>query len=361
MVKRQITFSIIGGGGFRAQYFYRIAKALPDLFYVSGAVVRSEEKGRLVEEQWNIPTYRTLEELLAIETPDFVVVSVSWEACANYLQQLSELGIPALAETPPAPDLEGLLMLHDRLTTKGAKIQVAQQRRNRTIQQARMSIINSGRLGKVSEATVSISHLYHGVSLLRKMLNVGFEEAEIRGMRFTSSVVFGPSRAGYPTDEKIITVPRDLAWIDFGGKLGIYDFTQDQHRSWIRSNHLSVRGERGEIFDDRLNILADYKTPLHIDLKRINKGEKENQEGYFLSGILAGEKWVYENPFAPARLYDDELAIAECLKKMADYIHGGPEFYGLPEASQDHYLGMLMEEAITTGNTVKAVKQPWAE
>lgn len=285
MVKRT-SFSIIGGAGFRAQYYYRIAKALPELFHVSGAVVRSEGKGRLVEEQWNIPTYRTLEDLLGKEKPDFVVVSVSWAACANYLQQLSELGIPALAETPPAPDLEGLQMLHERLTIKGAKVQVAEQYQYHPIQQARMSIIHSGRLGKVSEATVSISHFYHGVSLLRKILNVGFETAEIRGMRFNSTLVSGPSRAGYPTDENIITVPRDLVWIDFGDKLGIYDFTQDQHRSWIRSNHLSVRGERGEIVDDRLNILADYKTPVHIDLKRINKGEKEIRKDIFYMEFL---------------------------------------------------------------------------
>ncbi|MBM7570712.1 Gfo/Idh/MocA family protein [Aquibacillus albus] len=356
---KRTTFSIIGGAGFRAQYYFRIAQALPEVFHVSGAVVRDEEKGRLMEEQWNTSVYQTVEALLENEQPDFVVVSVKWEACADYLLQLSELGIPVLAETPPAPDLDGLLKLHEELTTKGAWVQVAEQYHLHPIQQARLSMIQAGRLGKVRETTVSISHFYHGVSLLRKLLNVGFEEAEIQGKRFMTSVVAGPSRAGYPKEEKLVTVPRDLAWVDFGGKLGIYDFTQNQHRSWIRSNHLSVRGERGEIFDDRINLLADYETPLHIDLKRINKGEKENQEGYFLLGILAGENWVYKNPFAPARLYDDEIAIAHCLQKMADYIQGGPSFYSLAEASQDHYLGLLMEEAITTGKTVKAVKQPW--
>ena len=54
-----------------------------------------------------------------------------------------------------------------------------------------------------------------------------------------------------------------------------------------------------------------------MELKRINKGEYENAEGYFLKGIMVGERWVYENPFMPARLYDDEIAIAACLQKMA--------------------------------------------
>ncbi|WP_338043550.1 hypothetical protein [Paenibacillus hamazuiensis] len=107
-------------------------------------------------------------------------------------------------------------------------------------------------------------------------------------------------------------------------------------------------------------MLADFATPLHLDLKRINKGEKENLEGHYLQGIIAGESWVYENPYIPARLYDDEIAIATCLSHMADYAAGGPEFYGLAEASQDQYLGLLIEEAIRTGETVRAVRQPWS-
>jgi len=62
----------------------------------------------------------------------------------------------------------------------------------------------------------------------------------------------------------------------------------------------------------------------------------------------------------PARLYDDEIAIASCLVKMADYASGGPSFYSLAEASQDHYLGMLIERAVATGETIESETQPWA-
>ncbi|AEI40662.1 Gfo/Idh/MocA family protein [Paenibacillus mucilaginosus] len=359
-MSRPAVFGIIGGGGFRAQYFLRIAQALPDEFRVGGMVVRDESKGREMEQQWRVPTYRTLEQLLESESLDFVVVSVSASAGYEYLLQLAERGIPALAETPPAPDLEGLHLLHEKLTCRGARVQVAEQYPLHPMNQARLAVIAEGRLGKVTEATVSISHFYHGIGLLRKMLGIRFEDAHIRAMRFQSEWVAGPSRSGPPTEEQIIPSQRDLAWLNFGGKLGIYDFTKDQHRSWIRSNHLSVRGVRGEIFDDRLTVLEDFRTPLHLNFKRVNKGELENQEGYFLKGILAGERWVYENPFAPARLYDDEIAIAGCLRKMAAYASGGPSFYSLPEASQDCYLGMLLEQAIHTGTDVVSERQPWA-
>jgi hypothetical protein len=356
-----ISFSVIGGAGFRAQYYLRIAQALPEQFRVCGMVVRDADKGQFLEQKWNITTYRNLDELLENESPDFVVVSVSGQACPPYLLQLGKLGIPALAETPPAPSLDGLLTLHKELTCKGAKVQVAEQYHLQPLEQARLSIIHSGRLGNVTQVSVSISHFYHGVSLMRKMLGICFEDATIRGMRFEAPILSGPNRGGPPKEEKLIMAERDIAWLEFEGKLGVYDFTKDQHRSWIRSNHLSVRGDQGEIFDNRLSYLADYSTPIHMDLKRINKGEEENLEGYHLEGIIAGDKWVYRNPFIPARLFDDEIAIASCLKKMAEYIAGGPSFYSLPEASQDHYLGMMMEKTIRTSEAVRTTRQPWTE
>ncbi|WP_462409905.1 Gfo/Idh/MocA family protein [Neobacillus sp. Marseille-QA0830] len=352
---------MIGGAGFRAQYYLRIAQALPDFFRVSGMVVRDVHKGSGLEEKYHVATYRSLEQLLEKEEPDFAVVAVSKPAAPDYLLRLGKLGIPVLAETPPAPSIKELIQLHEQLTCKGAKIQVAEQYHLQPLHQARLSVIQSGRLGNVTQATVSISHFYHGVSLIRKMLGIGFEDAVIRGMRFEAPIVAGPDRSGPPKEEKLINAERDLAWLDFGGKLGIYDFTKDQHRSWIRSNHLSVRGDRGELFDNRLSVLDDFSTPLYLDLKRIDKGEEENLEGHYLEGILAGERWVYRNPFIPARLYDDEIAIASCLVKMAEYAAGGPSFYSLPEASQDHYLGLMMEKAIGTGEIVKTARQPWAE
>ncbi|WP_163877446.1 Gfo/Idh/MocA family protein [Paenibacillus favisporus] len=357
---RPATFGIIGGGGFRAQYFLRIAQALPEKFQVTGMVVRDAAKGQAMERQWQVAAYRTLEQLLTGPQPDFMVVFVSASACAEYLIQLADHGIPALAETPPAPDLDGLIRLHDQLTRRGARVQVAEQYPFHPMNQARMAIIREGLLGNVTQATVSISHFYHGAALLRKMLGIGFEDVRVRAMRFESDWVAGPTRSGPPPEEQIVTSRRDLAWLDFGGKLGIYDFTADQHRSWIRSNHLSVRGERGEIFDDRLTVLKDFRTPHYLNFKRINKGELENQEGYFLEGIMAGERWVYNNPFAPARLYDDEIAIACCLQQMAVYAAGGPSFYNLSDASQDHYLGMLIQQAIQSGETVVSSRQVWS-
>ncbi|NQX63603.1 Gfo/Idh/MocA family protein [Paenibacillus qinlingensis] len=356
-----VKISIIGGAGFRAQYFLRIAQALPEQFQISSMVVRDPSKRIAMEEQWRVPAYHSLEELLKYDRPDFIVLCVSSSQSLDYLIKLAKVGIPVLVETPPAPDMQGLELLHDKLTLTGAKVQVAEQYQFHPVQEARLALIRSGKLGVISETTVSISHLYHAVSLIRRILGITFEEVKIKAMRFESKWVSGPTRSGPPAEDRMIPMQRDLAWLDFGDRLGIYDFTKDQHRSWIRSNHLSIRGERGEIFDNRILIQQENTVPLQMDLKRINRGEYENAEGYFLQGFLCGEQWLYRNPFAPARLYDDEIAIASCLAKMAEYSNGGPEFYSLAEASQDHYLGMMIEKAIMTGETVTTSKPYWAK
>ena len=353
-----ISFGIIGGG-WRAEFFLRIARSLPERFRVGAMMVRDEAKGRLLEEAWGVKTYRSVDGLLAVSDLQFVVVSVPRAVCPEMLRHLARRGMPALAETPPAPDLEGLIAVHE-LAERGVRIQVAEQYQFQPLHAARLSIARSGKLGRVSQAQVSAAHGYHGVSLLRLFLGVGFESATIRARRFVSPIVAGPGRAGPPAAESVTDSVQVIAQLDFDGRLGVYDFTGDQYFSWIRSPRLLVRGERGEINNLDVRYLKDYLTPVEFELKRVNAGEGGNLEGYYLKGILAGEEWVYRNPFVPGRLTDDEIAVATCLEKMAAYAAGGPGFYSLAEASQDHYLSLLIDQAAQSGEAVVATRQPWA-
>jgi hypothetical protein len=45
---------------------------------------------------------------------------------------------------------------------------------------------------------------------------------------------------------------------------------------------------------------------------------------------------------------------------MAEYVEGGPSFYSLAEAVQDHYLGMMIEEAAETGMPILAEPHVWS-
>jgi hypothetical protein len=350
---------VLIGAGWRADFYLRIAAALPERFRITGALVRDEAKGKTFERQWHVPTFRNLEALLKATSPDFAVISTPWAMTPVFIKILANLDMPALAETPPAPDLAGLKKLLP-IIKGNAKVQVAEQYLFQPLHAARLELVKIGKLGTISQAQVSVAHGYHGISIMRAMLGVRFENASITAKSFTSKLVEGSDRSGPPKKEKIIDSNQVIAHFDFGDKLGVYDFTGDQYFSWIRAPRLLVRGERGELNDTNVCYLKDFKTPVTLELIRRDAGQGGNLEGYFHQGITAGDTWLYRNPFAPARLSDEEIAIATCLEKMAAYAKGGKSFYSLAEAAQDHYLSIMMDEALETRTTIRTKTQAWA-
>lgn len=358
-MSKPINLAIVGGG-WRAAFYLRIVKALPELFTLDGLIVREPIKGLKLEQEWGLRTYRTIEELLAKNRPEFVVTCIAWEPNPALIEHLAALGLPILSETPPAPDLERLIRLAE-LARNGAHIQVAEQYIYQPHHAARLALVEAGILGRVTEAQVSVCHGYHGISLLRHLLGIQFEDARITARAFTSPLIGGPGRDGPPTHEELTSSKQVLAWFDFGDRLGAYDFTGDQYFSWVRRQRLLLRGEKGELSDMQASYLCDYATPMYVTLERHTAGANGNLEGNYLRGITGGERWWYRNPFAPAALSDEEIAIATTLMKMGAYVRGeGAGPYPLEEACQDRYLDIMLEQAVRTGKIVETTTQPWA-
>jgi predicted dehydrogenase len=354
----RVEFAIIGSG-WRTLFFLRIARALPERFRVTGILTRDQGKADRLHADWGVPAFTDWETMIRHQRPDFVVVCVARAPAAAMIELVAGAGLPILAETPPAESLEGLLRLWS-LVGSGAHIEVAEQYLYQPLHQARLALIAAGKLGPVSHANVSHAHGYHGTSLIRHYLDVGFGEAAIRGRAFTSPLVAGPNRQGPPTEHRIDTVRQVIAELDFGDRLGIFDFAGSQYFSWVRAYRLTVRGEKGEIVDREVRYLKDFSTPVELTLRRSDTGQYNNHEGYFHRGIQAGEDWVYRNPYPGAPLTDDEIALATMLDGMGKSVRGGPPVYSFAQAAQDQYLALLIEEAVASGKSVQAVRQPWS-
>jgi predicted dehydrogenase len=350
-------FGIVGCG-WRADFYLRIAAALPDRFAVAGMVVRRAARGQEYERRFGVPTFRTLDELLARQ-PEFVVTSVPWAANPEIVVELAGRGVPVLSETPPAPDLGGLLALY-RDVGPDAIVEVAEQYPHLPTYASSIFLAREGALGRVSTAYVSATQTYHAVALIRAHLGVEYADARITAVEFIHRLVEGPGRSGWPTDERLTDARQVIATLDFGGRLGQYDFTAGQWFHPLLRERLLVRGERGEIVDGRLTYLKDAATPVETTLHRQQTGLGGNLEGFFLRSIDAGDRRVYTNRFAPARLPDEEIAIATCLAAMHDRVHGRPGSYDLAQACQDHYIGLMIERAVTEGQPVHTTRQPWA-
>jgi predicted dehydrogenase len=351
-------FSIVGAG-WRTKFFLRIARELPNHFEVLGVLARKPERAEELQREFGVRTTDSLENLLA-DRPDFAITSVSWESNPIFLRELTERGVPVLSETPPAATHDDLLALMD-LIKAGAKIQVAEQYCLQPEHAARIAFARSGKLGKVFQAQVSVCHGYHGISLIRRLLGVTYEPAKISAKWLPEYVVGGPDRDGRPPKEERLDTRKQLvSHLDFGDCQGVFDFVGTMYHSYIRTHRMLVRGQRGEINGHTVRYLQDFKTPIEFELRRFDDGHTGNLDGHSNVGVLGGEQWLYRNPFPQARLMDDEIAIADCMERMGKLVQGGPDFYPLAEACQDHYLAILMEQSANSGIEVAAELQPWA-
>lgn len=356
-----IQYAIIGAG-WRTDFFLRITAALPERLQLLGVVVRNPEKGAALEQRWGIPTFRSPEALLDAVQPEFLVSSVSYAANFEVNRALLETGLPILTETPPAATLEQMLELWETVRSRGTRFQVAEQFHRQPHHAARIAAIRSGRIGPAHKAYVSVCHGYHGTSLIRHFLDVTFEEARIVGQGWPDRVLDSGGRDGAPLNPEVKEVAQQIALLDFGGgKQAVFDFVGVLYYSPIRTQRVAIRAERGEIVDHVLHGYSAEGHPITLPFERKVAGANGNLEGDHLKGIQLGEEWIYRNPTAPARLSDEEIAMAEMLRGMGEYVRGGPEVYPLAHAMQDHYLGLLIRQSCETGAPVTATSQPWAE
>ena len=353
-----VRFALIGGG-WRAEFFARIARELPQRFEVAGVLQRDAARAEAFGSRFGVPVFGSYHGI-ADAGVDFVVVSVKPEAHLPILTELHALGLAVLCETPAAPDLMSMIAIW-RLVEQGLRLQVAEQYLFQPLHAARLQLIAAGALGRVNSARVSVAHGYHGVSLMRHFLGIGFEDCSIRGKSFAGRALEGPSRQGWPEGERFVGTLQMLGEFDFGDRLGLFDFTDVQYRSPVHSHRVVIRGDRGEIADLELRVMPDYAEPVVRCFRRGESGRYGDLNGYALRAISCGDQVLWRNPWPGGRLMDDELAIAVAMERMAALVGGAGEGpYSYAAAAQDQYLSLLMHEAAETGATLRSARQPWA-
>jgi predicted dehydrogenase len=349
------------GSGWRTAFFLRLARALPDRLRVTGVVTRTAERGSEVEAEWGVPTFRNVADLLRHERPDFVAASVPWAAMPGAIREVVGHRLPVLAETPPAPDLDGLRSLWSDVGSTGL-VQVAEQYRLMPTHAARAAVVRDGVLGEPTSVQVSSTHLYHAVSLVRGYLGIGFEAAEVNARAFTAPLADPlTGRDGWTGDDTPRQLATTIATIDYGGRMGLYDFTDNQWWNPLRARRVVVRGSRGELVDDRVVRLVDPTTPVESVLVRRQTGVDLNLELLDLKHISFDGRVVYRNPFAGSGLSDDDIAVADILQRTGAWARDqGPPPYPLAEACQDHLVSLAIGDSARTSGPVTTGREPWA-
>lgn len=355
--KRPLTFVVIGSG-WRSLFYARIAKKYPQEFEMKYMLCRTQEKADRMAAEHGIPTTISIEECEAVK-PDFVVIAASKASLCQETMKWAKKGFVVLCETPAACTLAELKELWV-LTLSGAKIQIAEQYHRYPSMAAGLEVIQRGWLNEPYAVRLSMAHDYHGVSLLRRMLQPvdpsGLHLEWIRGQQFIFSVTETDSRYGDITDGRVKESVRNVISMGFcGGKTAFYDFDGIQYHSHIRSRHVNVQGRDGEWNDTLLRYLDKEHQPHVEQLKPLLKGEYSSLETDRLK-----EQCSQWQPYFPMSEEEDEYAIATMMYDMREYIEKGKEVYPMAEALEDAYVFLLMQEAVKKpGEKILPEKMPW--
>ncbi len=344
---------LIVGSGYRAQYYGRIASRYPDLFRAV-YLCRSDEKAALMRRATGAEAVTSAKEALAYK-PDFAVIAVDKAHIATTVSEWTEKGLPVLAETPLGSTREELDYLR-ALKDKGARISCAEQYRRYPILAEGIAALDEGTIGEPNSVYVSFLHDYHAASLIRRVLRIGPGEGyAIRAWRQQSAVVETDSRAEAILDGRTKNASRDTAVIRFdSGKQAIYDFSSAQYRSYIRTRHLCVRGERGEWSDTRLLYLDGENCPKRRELLPALPPRYRCLDTQALRDRR--RHWSAELDLDTVQ---DEFAVATMLLEMGEYAKGGKPPYEIEEALADAYFSILLGEAVESGKELRSKGFEW--
>lgn len=352
------TIGIIGAS-WRAEYYLRAAASVPELFTVKQVLVQSSVSAARVTAKWGAPSTTSFDDFLAAGPYDYVVVTTPPAVAPDLTTAVARAGIPVLTETPPAADAERLFALYTDL--KGLPVQVAEQYQYQPHHAARLAVAASGLLGPISSTRMSVAHGYHGISLIRLFLGAGFEPVSISARAFTDPAVQARGRDNWHEQYIEYDSARTFASLQFGSRVGHYEFDFEQYFSPIRSRHIEVYGAKGQIHDDAVSYLTAPGRATSTRIERETTGADGDLEGYFLRSLSVGDTTRWSNEYPLARLNDDELAVTEVMSRMASFAADGTQFYPLADGCHDQYLSLQLNESAATGAAIEVgTDLPWS-
>ncbi|MBQ9037687.1 MAG: Gfo/Idh/MocA family oxidoreductase [Erysipelotrichaceae bacterium] len=342
------------GSGWRARYYIRIAKALPQHFELCCLLCRTAEKADSLKMEYGIKTTLNEQDIIN-EKPDFIVVAVNKASVADVSIEWLEKGYHVLAETPCALDKETI----DELLKYEGKLVIAEQYLKYPENIARVKLLEKGLIGKPDYLYLSLAHEYHGASLMRKFLDTGFEAFKVTAWEKSYPTVETLSRYERFEDGRISNKSRTLALFEFeSGKSCLYDFDSEQYRSPIRNNHYKLQGVRGEMYDDEVSWI-DQDNVIHHDKLDIvtrtvltdNRNPNLNNFEEVREISMNGEK-LYEPPFGLCGLSQDETAMAMMLEEMREFIDSGKQPYSLKDSMYDACMAITLRETVSKKETI---------
>lgn len=325
-----IDFVVIGGG-WRAEFYLRIANALPELFRIRAICIRNKERAEEIAQKFSVNVVGSIQEAMSFPF-DFVVNCINKDDVSDLAVQLADEGHYVLCETPVIRKPESG-HAYD-------KIQIAEQFHLKGRYQALKKVLDSGIIGEINYIQMSVAHDYHAMSLMRYLLDDDKPEL-LYSVSLPDYVMRTNGRIGEFEEKKTEETVHTVKLFQFGSATVMYDYNKEQYFSPIRKDRLLIRGTKGEIENDIVRYLNERNEPV---TSRISMEMSGLLDGLFYDKISFENNVLFEYPFPSARLSEEEIAIAQCLIRMKEYIETGKELYHYERAYQDWFFYNHLDE-----------------
>ncbi len=323
-----MTKFVLCGTGWRADFFLRIAKALPQQFAISSIYTRRKEKAtELTNLGYNATT--NLDVALSFDH-NAVIVASGKEGFFELLKTLDSRHETILSETT-------------FLSLSEEELKQVENIKGFTLEQYWYNPLYASikavlpKIGKVSSVYLSALHNHHAASILRGIFGP-LEIKEIRRLLDQNATCLKTaSRSGLDRNLEAQDYTRKLTAVEFTtGEVFLTDFSSNQYHSYIIPSHLEIRGQRGVITEKGVTYINEQGYP--VDLPFVfHKDDFRNNQQLSISHVTVGSEVVFTNAFYPSDFNYDEIAIASMLKEFAE----GHLTYSFKAGVEDARIGKL--------------------
>jgi predicted dehydrogenase len=137
----------VAGAGYIGQAHMGVAQASATC--TLSAIVDPAPAATAIAEKAGVPLYRTLDELLAKDRPDGIVLATPNQLHVEHARICLAARVPMLLEKPIAPTVEEAQALVDETERSGVKVLIGHHRAHSPIMARAKQVIDEGRLGKL--------------------------------------------------------------------------------------------------------------------------------------------------------------------------------------------------------------------
>lgn len=154
---KKLSIAVVGLGRIGWSKHIPEIIARPDRFELVAVVDASEERINEAKEKYGVSGYSDIEQMILAHRPDVVVVATPTHMHYDHACLAMKMGCDVFLEKPMAPDYETACAIAECVKKTGRKLMVFQPHRSFAEPNQLLSIIDSGKLGKVFSIYVSRS------------------------------------------------------------------------------------------------------------------------------------------------------------------------------------------------------------